>query len=442
MTSIPTTSIYSVLSAIVLLASCGGGGSGDTAPPVTSGNPPCTFDPKPFLNGARTTEATSVWQCTGTGVSPFDFLAFEDGSGYSSGVGDFRWRSSACGQISIDASVPQTISQISVNVAAGTGAFLAQQANGSVPTLCTRAASKPAPRREQSATYDSARNQTIIFGGIVEVKVHGSNTTVGRQLSDTWLYSAGQWRQITTASTPSASLGMQMTFDRRRNLAVLVASPAGSTTVETWEFDGAAWMRNRTASAPPARRDHKLAFDSTRQVTVLYGGTGLSGSPFYYDTWEFNGSDWTLKASCTPPCSNAPATSPNQTAMTFSGALGRTVLVGANGSNATGTWTWDGAAWRVLASGTPSSPPSFPALTFDNIRSRLVLSTPALWEFDGTQWVNRSLGAQLPSGVTALTLGSSLVFDESMGKTLIFAGFSGATFSNELLTWDGLNFGR
>src|SRR5262249_3203581 len=50
---------------------------------------------------------------------------------------------------------------------------------------------------------------------------------------------------------------------------------------DTWEWDGTDWTERATASSPPARAGHVLAFDAARGRTVLFGNTSFA------DTWEY-----------------------------------------------------------------------------------------------------------------------------------------------------------
>src|SRR5262249_40598428 len=60
---------------------------------------------------------------------------------------------------------------------------------------------------------------------------------------------------------------------------------------ETWEWNGTNWSLLNVATPPQARRWHTVAYDSSRGVVVLFGGQG-SGSLRLNDTWEFG---------CAPP---------------------------------------------------------------------------------------------------------------------------------------------
>ncbi|MBI3892296.1 MAG: hypothetical protein HY303_12305, partial [Candidatus Wallbacteria bacterium] len=45
--------------------------------------------------------------------------------------------------------------------------------------------------------------------------------------------------------------------------------------------------------SPAARNNHAMAYDATRGVTVLFGGAPSSGG-LTNDTWEWNGTTWTM----------------------------------------------------------------------------------------------------------------------------------------------------
>jgi len=53
------------------------------------------------------------------------------------------------------------------------------------------------------------------------------------------------------------------------------------TFQDTWEWDGTDWTQRATSSSPPARADHILAFDAGRGRTVLFGSTSFA------DIWEY-----------------------------------------------------------------------------------------------------------------------------------------------------------
>ena len=72
--------------------------------------------------------------------------------------------------------------------------------------------------------------------------------------------------------------------------AVLASSPVAA---QTWT------QHNKGVWSPPARYSPAMAYDSVRQRVVLFGGRGSSW--LFGDTWEWDGSSWTLRTPTTSP---------------------------------------------------------------------------------------------------------------------------------------------
>jgi hypothetical protein len=80
-----------------------------------------------------------------------------------------------------------------------------------------------------------------------------------------------------------------MAYDSQRHVTVLFGGYNGSAGLQdTWEWDGTTWTMG-TQVAPPPRVDAAMSYDSQREVMVLFGGTGSTGG-----TWE-------LEPPCTSP---------------------------------------------------------------------------------------------------------------------------------------------
>jgi hypothetical protein len=128
---------------------------------------------------------------------------------------------------------------------------------------------------------------------------------------------------------------------------------------------------------PPYRSDHAMAFDSERGVTVLFGGVAFNG-PLQADTWEWDGTSWTLRASAGP--------SPRKFhAMAYDEVLKKTILFGGEGAagDLGDTWAWDGTTWDEMAIAGPSAR-SGHRMAYDSNRDRIVLFGGPLgstWEF-------------------------------------------------------------
>jgi len=124
-----------------------------------------------------------------------------------------------------------------------------------------------------------------------------------------------------------------MAYDSVRGVTVLFGGlDANYHNDETWEWNGTSWTL-KSSTGPSARHSHAMAYDDANGVTVLFGGEDesfLDG-----ETWEWDGTTWTLRSSTGPsPRANH--------AMAYDSARGVTVLFG--GEDASGldgeTWEW------------------------------------------------------------------------------------------------------
>jgi len=125
----------------------------------------------------------------------------------------------------------------------------------------------PPARFPGEMAWDPADESIVLFGGW--------NTTGGANPSfyynDTWEFSAGNWKQVTTSTAPSA-----------RTLTALATVPGGvllfggsdATTVfnDTWFFAGGNWTQLSVGAVPGDRTGAMLAYDAADQAAILFGG--------------------------------------------------------------------------------------------------------------------------------------------------------------------------
>src|SRR5262249_51823430 len=146
----------------------------------------------------------------------------------------------------------------------------------------------PSPRQRHALAYDSARDRIVLFGG----EGPTSSTTSG-VLGDTWEWNGSTWTQMPTSGSPSARQAPALAYGSARGRTVLFAGSdpnAPTLLADTWEWDGSSWSLRTPANSPPARASHRLCFDCARARTVLFGGLGASVR--LADTWEWDGSNW------------------------------------------------------------------------------------------------------------------------------------------------------
>ena len=117
-----------VLLSLGLIGGCGGGGGGDDA---------CDFVLSAFFNGANANQATSLWDCVGSSpgeiVDDIEFQAFEDGTGFSTGVGVFTFQQTGCRSLNFQSGAGNaTVSNIQGSINSG---FLTFFQSSSTPEL-------------------------------------------------------------------------------------------------------------------------------------------------------------------------------------------------------------------------------------------------------------------------------------------------------------------
>jgi MYXO-CTERM domain-containing protein len=345
----------------------------------------------------------------------------------------------------------------------------------------------PPPRAQYAMTFDSKRGRTVLFGGEVRV---GMTITLN-YFNDTWEYDGVSWTQRCTNApckntVPVARSMMGLTFDGARARTVMFGgqSSSGTNTYygDTWEWDGSVWSQRATTGPPPRapgaltydaalgasvmygnfncndnqlwtwngttwtqpppnapsmRHDPAVVYDSNRQVTVVFGGFTSSSGPItnsaLQDTWEWNGSAWSLRATTGPSVRSGSSAA-------FDSKRNRTVVYGGRDNSANpldDTWEWDGSSWTNPATTGPGAR-SYAAATFDPVRARVLLfggktttDQGDTWEWDGATWSLRA-----SSGPPAREA-AGLVYDPLLASSVLMGGSQSGTNLNDTWTWNG-----
>jgi hypothetical protein len=176
----------------------------------------------------------------------------------------------------------------------------------------------------------------ILFGG-----AGGTGSTL---FGDTWSWDGGAWVDLAPAgAAPSARFNHAMAYHEGDDRIVMFG---GFNTVrlnDTWLFEDGVWTQAFPATVPAARSSHAMAFDAARGRVVMFGGF-LGGGQWSNQTWEWDGSNWTLSAATGP-------SGRQYLGMVYDGARQAVVLScgqTANFVRVDDTWTYDGTAWTQL----------------------------------------------------------------------------------------------
>jgi len=234
-------------------------------------------------------------------------------------------------------------------------------------------------------------------------------------------------------------------FDPVRGTTTLLKSdsPAELGGNELWEWDGRSWRRHEPSGLWPARRRHAaLAWDPQRERLVLFGGQSSEAgaeSALLDDLWTWDGAGWSQPPVADPEGDGGP--SPRRSAALVSDrARGRLVLFG--GDRSAGepsapdgeTWEWDGSSWTLaapsgLAADEAPSPDGAPAAVYDEALTRMLVIQPSgVWAWDGERWTLRPTAPADPGD----RLGPILVTDPVDGRVVLFGGGDPRTCE-----WDG-----
>jgi hypothetical protein len=207
----------------------------------------------------------------------------------------------------------------------------------------------------------------------------------------------------------------------------------GGILGDTWEWNGSVWTL-RGVSGPTPRFGHAMAYDSARDRVVLVGGVGHHSTA---GTWEWDGTRWTLQ--------DTTFFRREGTRLAYDSKRRVTVLFG--GLDATGlndeTWEWDGISWTLRhQTGITTSGPSARrdhAMAYDAVRGRVVLfgghgySTHRdTWEWDGIRWLQTATAGPPPH------YSSAMAYDVARSRVVLFGGGSPAGGpSRNTWEWDG-----
>jgi cysteine-rich repeat protein len=288
----------------------------------------------------------------------------------------------------------------------------------------------PPARSVHAMTYDSLRGTVVLYGGQDEL---------GRLLHDTWEYDGATWTPRASSGPPNSAYD-RMVFDAARRTVVLFGGFGESidapTTAQTWEWDGSRWTMAAELPALKSRMKPGMAYDLARGRVVLFGGELYFNGPLMADTWEWDGATWTQPAGRVEPGPHA------RHAMALaSRGTGVVMFGGVDGSGArqSDTWLWNGSSWTQPAT-TPPPARADHALAYDDARDRVVLfgGSDAMdrplgdtWEWDGAGWL--PIAAIGPPA----RAGHAMVHDAARHQTVLIDGAAGDLLLSDQWGWDG-----
>lgn len=226
---------------------------------------------------------------------------------------------------------------------------------------------------------------------------------------------------------------------------MLYGGQGGSSTAgvlqDTWVWNAGAWTKHSPATVPFGRHSAQACRLTTASSHILmFGGFGGSGNGvFLNETWDWDGTNWTLEA---------PATSPSaRIGHCMAGGASLVVMFGGQGTNQlfNDTWTYNGSTWSKLAPAAAPSARTGACMAYDVANANWVLfggmneyyRLPETWTFNGTTWTQHTPTTS-PAGLT----GAQMCYDANHGSVIMFGGFSATDnyASDQTWSWSGTNW--
>jgi N-acetylneuraminic acid mutarotase len=232
----------------------------------------------------------------------------------------------------------------------------------------------PPGRFEYAIAYDAARHETVLFGGcttIIGFLCQGA-------LGDTWVWNGATWTERLPATSPPARGFHTMTYDAARGEVVLWGGLGGcpgscsGPVNDTWVWDGTNWTQRLAPNAPPGLSGAAMTYDLARAEVVLFGGQ--CSLVVCGQTWTWNGSDWSQRSPGTGP--------PGREAhvLAYDAAIGGVVLFGGllrsrsgDGFPTDDTWIWNGTTWTEVVLDVRPLPQYGHVMAYHAASSRVIL---------------------------------------------------------------------
>lgn len=219
-------------------------------------------------------------------------------------------------------------------------------------------------RFNHNMIYDELRKKVVLFGGghfdqIWEWNRHQNNWKLASQISSITSINGG------------------MCYDSKRKIIVIFGGINNTLNINsTFEWNGTEWKTIKTNHFPSPRSAHSIIYDQNRNKVVLYGGTSpnlQTSNPYdsilYYDTWEYDGFDWTKIET------NAPTVS-SYHSMVYDPINNQTLLFGGRGKNSFSNtiWKFKDSIWKEDDFGEIKPiPRDLPSMVYDPINKNFMI---------------------------------------------------------------------
>jgi hypothetical protein len=240
----------------------------------------------------------------------------------------------------------------------------------------------PTWRNFASVAYDTARGEILVSDGIQSRTVF---------FAETWTWDRSEWIQHSSADDRGREAAA-LVYDQARENSVLFGGAVELTLRgDTWTWDGAQWTL-AASDGPTARFPSAWAYDPTSERVLMFGShepTVEGDSVDRADLWAWDGESWTELTFE----GDAPGKLPGS-ALVYDGISDRMMLYGGLTDGSTPIWYWDGAAWERVETDGPRR--AGHALVYDPTMNLIMLTggvdrpgggpVQDTWTWDGQAW--------------------------------------------------------
>ncbi len=317
----------------------------------------------------------------------------------------------------------------------------------------------PSSRHSHSAVWDPTSSQVIIFGGESTATAAGLNDvwlgTTSTSLNDSFT------QLLPTGTAPSGRYGHVATYDSASNRMMIFGGAAGSPLScanDVWILDGANGRNQRnptpdwipitpSGTLPSPRAYSAGAYDPNTNTLIIFGGSDCS-TGYFNDVWVLSNANggggtpvWTELATSGPaPAARESASAvydPTNNILTvYAGDVAGSpfsdvwVLSNANGNSGTPTWT------QLTPGGTAPSARTGHTAVYDSVNNRMTIfgGTTKIATLSDSWVLTAANGIGSPSWVRITTAGTapsvayhSAVYDARLNTMYVFAGSSSAS---------------
>lgn len=285
----------------------------------------------------------------------------------------------------------------------------------------------PYSRTGALMAYDAADGYVVVFGG----EIITPYTYMTQYCNETWIYSAGNWTNLTRILHRAPPDGVSGPFiydaaDRYLLLETSVETQVNGSwvsTSETWTFAADAWTLLHPATSPGALKGASATYDSGDGYVLLFGGSTSR------TTWEFSHGNWSVLSTNGSPWARSYAVLVDDPAEGYVLLSGGEAIISGTYVNTNDTWTYHAGNWTEASPAPSFAPPQKGGLigaTYDPRSGTILVNVGCTYGSGVLQYSNGTWTTLDPCDSFAYS--GPIVYDAVDRELLVYYGYDGADF--------------